>query len=81
MDAVKHFFESKNFENEPPVNSKLSIKDTFSDNVKYDDLEHVHTANQRETYELLYEWRQICDEISRRTNSTRLVTLQNFQLQ
>jgi alpha-glucosidase len=71
IDAVKHFFESENFENEPAKDPKLPLKDTFKDSVKYDDMLHPYTANLNETYELLYEWRQICDDIGKRTNSPR----------
>ena len=79
IDAVKHFFESKNFEDEPPVNTDLSIKDTYKDSITYEDLVHVHTANQQESYELLAEWRQICDEIGKKTGSSKYVFIKNKQ--
>lgn len=71
---MKHLFESESFNDEPPL--KSGIKDTFSDEVVYDDLDHIYTANQIENYELVYEWRQICEEISKRTNRVRAMIVE-----
>lgn len=66
IDALKHAFEDESFADEPLIKES----DTVS---KYDDLDHIYTTNQEETFELLNEWRSFCDDISKRTNSTKFV--------
>ena len=70
IDAVKHLFESENLEDEPLlVPSKFDSID--DEKIKYDDLNHLYTANQLETYKLLYSWRRRCNEVSKTTNSKK----------
>ena len=70
IDAVKHLFESENLENEPLLvpNKFDSIND---EKIKYDDLNHLYTANQLETYKLLYSWRRLCNDISKTAGSKK----------
>ena len=69
IDALKHLYENKNFENEP-VRSR-NINDLLDTTVDYNDLEHVHSTNQRETYEILGEWRAYCNNLGKRKNSPK----------
>ena len=65
IDAMKHLVESQNFEDEP-IRENVKNRE-----VVYDDLIHIYTANQEETYGILYEWRQLCNEIGEKTGSSR----------
>ena len=67
MDALKFLYESETFKDEPIANSNASP----DKEVVYDDLVHVYTANQVETYEQLLEWRALFDEIGKRKNSVK----------
>lgn len=66
IDAFKHIYENNEFKSEPTVLGKK-----FSKSMTYDDLEHIHTSGQKETYELLNEWRNLFAQISDRTKSTK----------
>lgn len=70
IDAVKHLYESEKLEDEPLIQPE-KFKSINDENVRYDDLNHLYTANQIETYKLLYSWRRLCDNISKMNNSTR----------
>lgn len=70
IDALKHLFESETFECEP-IKSDLVKELATVTNFKYDDLSHVHTTNQVETFLLLNDWRTFTDEISKRTKKTK----------
>lgn len=70
IDALRHLFEDKNFDNEPLVSSaRGSI-------IEYSDLKHTKTADQPETYELLSQWRSMFDEISKKTNRTKALIVE-----
>lgn len=78
IDAFKHLYESAGFEDEP---SLLSSSDSGDQDFTYDGLEHTRTSGQTETLELLREWRQMFDEISERTNSSKYAFLMKiFQI-
>lgn len=64
IDALKHLFESETFENEP-------VKFISQDGLDYNNLKHIHTTNQPETFQLLNEWRSLCDDICKRTKSVK----------
>lgn len=70
IDAVKHLFESANFEDEPLADPK-KFKSIYDEDITYDDLVHLYSANQVETYKLLFEWRRMFDEIGKRTNRVK----------
>lgn len=71
IDAFKHIFESNEFKNEPTVLGKPNSKD-----LTYDDLEHIHTSGQKETYELLNDWKDLFSQISERTKSTKAMIVE-----
>ena len=66
--ALKHLYESKHFENE-------QLRDDYWKHphldVNYDDIKHIYTTNQPETFELLFEWKALFEEISERTNRNK----------
>ena len=66
IDALKHLYERENFENEPLRDAKKK-----PDEVAYEDLINVHTANLPETFQTLFEWRTLCNEIGERTKRTK----------
>jgi alpha-glucosidase len=68
VDAFKHFFVSEGLENEPAL-----LGGSVSD---YDSLEHLFTTGQPETFELLKEWREMFDEISKKTNSDKALIVE-----
>lgn len=65
IDAVKHLFESKSFEDEPVI--RTSTSDLLKKELRYEDFDHVHTSNRKETFKLLVEWRRLFDQISLKT--------------
>ena len=65
IDAVKHLFESKNFEDEP-VN-RTGTSDLLNKELRYEDFNHIYTSNRKETFKLLVEWRRLFDQISVKT--------------
>ncbi|CAF0980695.1 unnamed protein product [Brachionus calyciflorus] len=73
VDAFRHLFEDRNFEDEPLVENKNGLKNAA---LEYDDLEHTKTADQTETFELLTEWRKMFDDISRKTNRPRALIVE-----
>ena len=64
IDALKHLFESESFQDEPLEQDKASA-------IKYNDLDHIYTTNQQETFLLLNEWRSYCDDISKKVKKTK----------
>lgn len=70
IDAVKHLYESENLEDEP-LCVPGKFKSIHDEKIVYDDLDHLYTANQLETYKVLYSWRRLCDSISKTNNSTK----------
>lgn len=70
IDALRHLFEDKNFDNEPVVNNLMSTK------IDYLNLEHTKTADQPETYKLLSQWRSMFDEISNKTRRTKALIVE-----
>jgi glycosidase len=69
VDALKHLFESNNFKSEPLKSSSIQEK-------TYDDLDHIYTANQRETFELLAEWRSYCNTLGRLKKSPKCLIVE-----
>ncbi len=69
IDAFKHIYENETFENEP-FSSKYKGSSNATQ-INYDHLQHIHTTGQRETFELLNEWRNLFDQISKRTKRTK----------
>jgi glycosidase len=86
IDAFKHLFKDPSFPDELPnklstKNHKdvsvfvivlslviVELKGFFA---KYDLLDHKYTTGLPETFEILAEWRQLADEIGKRTHSSK----------
>ncbi|XP_063906047.1 maltase 2-like isoform X1 [Zophobas morio] len=58
VDAIPYIFESENLYDEPP-----SYWPGVPD-YEFESLDHVHTKDQPETYELMHQWRQLLDSYS-----------------
>ena len=74
IDALKHLFESKGFENEPM--SRNNLNDILNAQVAYNDLNHIYSANQRETFEILSEWRSYCNLLGKKKNSVKALIVE-----
>ncbi len=68
IDALKHLFESESFQDEP---LKHDVSDVSLKNLKYNDLDHIHTTNQEETFLLLNDWRSFCEDISKKVKKSK----------
>lgn len=72
LDALRHLFEDEALRDEPEILPGLERE------LKYDDLKHVYTTGQVETYELLREWRELFDGISRKSSSTKVLIVECY---
>ncbi|XP_048520243.1 maltase 2-like [Dendroctonus ponderosae] len=63
IDAVPFLFEDELLRNEPPSgDSGLDPEDAST-------LSHLYTQNLNETYEMIYEWRQLLDDFTARNGT------------
>lgn len=74
IDALKHLFESSGFESEPT--KKAIISDMLNKKLAYEDIDHIYSSNQSETYETLAEWRSYCDALGKRKNSVKALIVE-----
>lgn len=56
IDAITHAYEDKNLSDEP-----LSGRNDVPEN-DYGYLDHIYTADQQETFEMVYSWRKFLDD-------------------
>lgn len=61
VDAFNHMFENASFPDEP-------VSGNTNDINSYEYLSHIHTKDQQETFEMIYNWRQYFDEFARKNN-------------
>jgi glycosidase len=67
VDAVAHLFEAESFEDEPPGTG-----------TGYHSLDHTLTTFQPETYEILTEWREILDAMTKDDSKDRLLMVEAY---
>ncbi|XP_072936548.1 uncharacterized protein [Epargyreus clarus] len=73
VDAVSHLFEvdkeqfGGRFPDEP-LSGNLNV-----DTESYDYLDHIYTKDQNETYYMVYQWRDVCDEYFEKDGVTRVM--------
>lgn len=53
ISAASHLFEDAEFRNEPLLSA---------DAKSYDDLDHIYTEHQAETYDIIYQFRELIDK-------------------
>ncbi|XP_043269057.1 alpha-glucosidase-like [Venturia canescens] len=58
IDAINHMFEDANLPDEPVIPGTGLPSDD------YDTLDHLYTKNLNETYLMLKQWRDLCDNVS-----------------
>lgn len=59
IDAVPHMYET-GFEDEPLSN------DSNAQSHEYGYLDHIYTKDQPETFQIIYQWRALIDEYSKK---------------
>lgn len=67
-DAIGTLFEDPEFRDEPLSNKSGIAEDD------HDYLDHIYTIDQPQTYDMVYEWRELLDSFTERNQSgTKLV--------
>lgn len=61
VDAYNHMFENATFPDEP-------VSGWTQDVNSYEYLSHIHTKDQPETFEMIYNWRKYFDKFTRDNN-------------
>ncbi|XP_015111695.1 maltase 1 [Diachasma alloeum] len=69
VDAVPHLYEVENLLDEPRTNAS-GVTDS-----EYAYLDHVHTKDQPETYDLVKSWRKVLDDYANSTNTDEKVMM------
>lgn len=78
IDAISHLFEvdkelyGGKFPDEP-----LSGR-SADDPLNYDYLDHIYTVNQDETYDMVYQWRELFDEYEKIDGLQRVVMTEAY---
>lgn len=73
VDAIPHLYEvdkdafGGTYPDEPRTGRHVDDPDN------YDYLDHIYTRDQDETYDMVYQWREIFDEFSARDGLTRVM--------
>lgn len=68
IDALKHVYESESLEDEPLIEKDKPLID-------YSSLHHIYTADQKEIYDLIKEWRLLLDGFKQKDHHTRFEEL------
>lgn len=67
VDAVSFLFEDSNFLDEP----KKPEMDASKEKNTYDQYYHTYTADLNETYDMIYQFRDVLEEYKRKDGKTR----------
>ncbi|XP_001660907.2 maltase 2 [Aedes aegypti] len=70
IDAINHAYEDAGFLDEPIIDENKGLF--------YENMEHIYTMNQNESYELIYDWRVVFDEWSEKSNQTKLMMTEAY---
>ncbi|XP_026314495.1 maltase A1-like [Hyposmocoma kahamanoa] len=77
VDAIAHLFEvDKNLYGGKYPDEPLSRWNDNPDD--YDYLDHIYTKDQDETYDMVYQWREIFDEYSAKDKSTKVMMIEIY---
>nr|XP_040234155.2 alpha-glucosidase-like [Anopheles coluzzii] len=69
LDAINHMFEDAQLRDEPPGWGAPGT---------YDELDHIYTKDNPDTYNVVYGWRQLCDDFGRRMNKTIIIMTEAY---
>lgn len=72
VDAIAHLFEvdKENFGGKLPDEP---LSGSTDDPLSYDYLNHIYTRDQEETYDMVYQWREVFDEFSKKDGLARVM--------
>ncbi|CAG9566552.1 unnamed protein product [Danaus chrysippus] len=78
VDAIAHLFEvdKKLFDGKYP-DEPLSGQST-DDPQNYDYLDHIYTKDQEETFDMVYQWREVFDEYKQKDGLTRVMMTEAY---
>lgn len=78
VDAVPFLFESRPEDHggKYPDEPRANILETTPDDYEY--LNHLYTMNQDETYDMIYQWRDILDEYESRDGKPRVMLTEGY---
>nr|BBD49475.1 maltase2 [Trilocha varians] len=78
VDAIAHLFEvdKKLYGDKYPDEPLANNGGTDPDN--YDYLDHVYTKDQEETFEMVYQWREVFDEYKQKDGFTRVMMTEAY---
>lgn len=75
VDAVPYLFESAEY-NGVYRNESRSLNTDDPENPDY--LVHTETKDQPETYDMIYQWRAVLDEYTKKDNRTRIMMTEGY---
>lgn len=77
VDAIAHLFEvdKNDFGGVYPDEPRTGWTDDPDD---YNYLDHIYTKDLDETYDMVYQWREIFDEYSAKTGSTKVMMTEAY---
>ncbi|XP_065088378.1 alpha-glucosidase-like [Ochlerotatus camptorhynchus] len=70
IDAINHAYEDERFLDEPIIDTNKGLF--------YENMEHKYTMNQNKSYDLIYDWREVFDQWSTKTNKTKLMMTEAY---
>ncbi|XP_055540588.1 maltase 2-like [Wyeomyia smithii] len=70
IDAINHAYEHPDFLDEPLIDE--------TEPLFYENMHHIYTMNQNESYDLIYDWRELFDEHSVKAGSTKLMMTEAY---
>ncbi|XP_049284751.1 alpha-glucosidase-like [Anopheles funestus] len=69
LDAINHMFEDPQLRDEPPG---------WGPPGSYDELDHIYTKDNPDTYGVVYNWRELCEDYGRRFNKTIIIMTEAY---
>nr|QOL02375.1 alpha amylase-like protein [Glyphodes pyloalis] len=77
IDAINHMFEADKemYGGQFPDEPRTGYTDNPDD---YEYLDHIHTRDQDETYDMVYQWREVFDEFKEKDGVTRVMMTEAY---
>ncbi|XP_035778651.1 maltase 2-like [Anopheles albimanus] len=69
LDAINHMFEDVQLRDEPPGSGPPG---------SYDVLDHIYTKDVPDTYDVVYGWRQLCEDYGRQKGKTIILMTEAY---